>query len=281
MSREDILSLEKLYDEDKKEHQDIDDEDTNEEIDENDGNDENLNEILEVLHDEDFLELDLGNKDQINLMDIKKNQSEKFKILLKTAKNRLKKLNKFFTVSFNDLAQDMNSSEVCRLFLACLQLANFGNVDVKRTIDMEKETAKEESSSINPKIDNSFKLVLLNNKRNLNVEEFLAPSLNNQLNNINDEEDEDLIQFNKMIEEQYKKKKENDEKNEILEDDSSKISVKKNGRGRKRNVTDRKSNEEIENKVEDTIEENENEENDREKEVEQTKKRSTRSSRRK
>ena len=69
-------------------------------------------------------------------------------------------------VAFEDIAQGKTSAEVCRVFLACLQLANLGNVEVDPgTIDEEEH------------INKQFSLSLLNKSRRKDVEDVLAPSI--------------------------------------------------------------------------------------------------------
>lgn len=97
-----------------------------------------------------------------------------------------------------------SSAEVCRVFLACLMLANSGNLDLipplstveNKTVksishnekskgkDKDKDVsfgwAKKENNHINNNRKMSFQVRLLNGKRNLDVEEFRAPSVDSR-----------------------------------------------------------------------------------------------------
>lgn len=50
-------------------------------------------------------------------------------------------------VAFNDVAAGRSAGEVCRVFLACLQLANLGNVDLLRPVDEAAPSAAAEDAS--------------------------------------------------------------------------------------------------------------------------------------
>ena len=99
-----------------------------------------------------------------------------------------------------------SSAEVCRVFLACLMLANSGNLDLihplstveNKTVnsishnekskgkdkDKDKDesfgSAKKEKNRFNSNQKMSFQVRLLNGKRNLDVEEFRAPSVDSR-----------------------------------------------------------------------------------------------------
>ena len=99
-----------------------------------------------------------------------------------------------------------SSAEVCRVFLACLMLANSGNLDLihppstleSKTVksishnekskgkDKDKDTdgsfgsAKKEKNHFNSNRKMSFQVRLLNGKRNLDVEEYRAPSVDSR-----------------------------------------------------------------------------------------------------
>ena len=97
-----------------------------------------------------------------------------------------------------------SSAEVCRVFLACLMLANSGNLDLipplstvenktvksishnEKSKDKDKDnnrsfgSAKKENNHINSNRKMSFQVRLLNGKRNLDVEEFRAPSVDSR-----------------------------------------------------------------------------------------------------
>lgn len=76
-----------------------------------------------------------------------------------------KKVNKE-TIGFSQIVAGQTSAEVCRIFLACLQLANLGNVEVLNT-----------STNANGVVDETFALKLLQEKRNNGLDNFLAPSV--------------------------------------------------------------------------------------------------------
>jgi hypothetical protein len=72
-------------------------------------------------------------------------------------------------VGFADLAQGHDSAQVCRMFLACLQLANLGNVEI---VSISTHPAKQPVVT-----ENSFRLKLLAEKRKSDIQSFRAPSL--------------------------------------------------------------------------------------------------------
>lgn len=76
-----------------------------------------------------------------------------------------KKMNKE-TVGFSQIVAGQSSAEVCRIFLACLQLANLGNVEVMNA-----------STDAKGVLDESFALKLLKEQRNNRLDDFLAPSV--------------------------------------------------------------------------------------------------------
>ena len=94
-------------------------------------------------------------------------------------------------VNFEEiLDQDSTSSaEVCRVFLACLMLANTGNLDLfppvknspthKITSNKKKDNSKEMMNQKENSVDekSGFSVRLLNNTRSRNIEEFRAPSV--------------------------------------------------------------------------------------------------------
>ena len=91
-----------------------------------------------------------------------------------------------------------SSAEVCRVFLACLMLANSGNLDLiqpasivekkslkggredKNTIKDVFQSANKDRNHIHNNKKMSFQVRLLNGKRNLDVEEFRAPSIDSR-----------------------------------------------------------------------------------------------------
>jgi len=64
-------------------------------------------------------------------------------------------------VSFNEIVEGQSSAEVCRVFLACLQLANVGNLDVIHRENTSTKKSFDEDSSTN----NLFKLRLIDSSR--------------------------------------------------------------------------------------------------------------------
>ena len=66
-------------------------------------------------------------------------------------------------VSFNEIVDGQSSAEVCRVFLACLQLANVGNLDV-----IHGQKSREADSKVPLNADSSrdlFKLRLIDSSR--------------------------------------------------------------------------------------------------------------------
>ncbi|RYH15220.1 hypothetical protein EON65_32085 [archaeon] len=77
---------------------------------------------------------------------------------------RVSKDKKASLVAFEDIA-DGGEASVCRMFLACLQLANLGNVEIVANTGKQAVTC------------NEFKLRLLSDTRRNDIENFRAPSL--------------------------------------------------------------------------------------------------------
>ena len=72
------------------------------------------------------------------------------------------------------------TAEICRIFLACLMLANLGNLDVIRSMDSDQVHNDQKLVGIENigKYElNSFSLRLLNQNRNRSIENFVAPSM--------------------------------------------------------------------------------------------------------
>eukprot|EP01039_Chlorochromonas_danica_P005316 gene5316-5851_t len=92
--------------------------------------------------------------------------SRKTKLLAKNKKSPEEK--KQLAITFEEVTDHQSSAEVCRAFLACLQLANLGNVEI---------LAGENTRANEPTCCNDFKLKLVSEKRCQDIENFLAPSL--------------------------------------------------------------------------------------------------------
>eukprot|EP01035_Chromulina_nebulosa_P017504 gene17504-23061_t len=89
-------------------------------------------------------------------------------------------------IKFEEIAQGQNNAEVCRIFLACLQLVNMGNLqvcssDIKGNNDLKSKgnmTYPVLKNVENAEYNQTFSLKLLNiTTRKLEFETFLAPSL--------------------------------------------------------------------------------------------------------
>jgi Condensin II complex subunit CAP-H2 or CNDH2, C-term len=92
-------------------------------------------------------------------------------------------------VDFQEIVGDeegRSSGEVCRVFLACLMLANAGNLDLIPQPAMEKPWKAGKSTGGKGRIEkdkfhfskkSSFHVRILNSSRNQNIEEFRAPSV--------------------------------------------------------------------------------------------------------
>lgn len=92
--------------------------------------------------------------------------SRKTKLLAKNKKDPEEK--KQLAITFEEVTDHQSSAEVCRAFLACLQLANLGNVEI---------LAGGITRADEPTCCNDFKLKLLSEKRGQDIENFRAPSL--------------------------------------------------------------------------------------------------------
>jgi len=69
-------------------------------------------------------------------------------------------------ISFKEIAQGQSSAEVCRVFLACLQLANVGNLDVIHHSSISSKNKKSNNDDIDfDSIGNLFKLRLKDRTR--------------------------------------------------------------------------------------------------------------------
>ena len=64
-------------------------------------------------------------------------------------------------IGFEEITAGESTRDVCRIFVACLQLANFGNISISENCDT----------------DNGFNFSLLSGTRNKDVENYRAPSL--------------------------------------------------------------------------------------------------------
>jgi Condensin II complex subunit CAP-H2 or CNDH2, C-term len=92
-------------------------------------------------------------------------------------------------VDFQEIVGDeegRSSGEVCRVFLACLMLANAGNLDLIPQPAMEKPVKTGKSTGGKGQIEknnfhfnkkSSFHVRILKNSRNQDIEEFRAPSV--------------------------------------------------------------------------------------------------------
>jgi hypothetical protein len=69
-------------------------------------------------------------------------------------------------VTFSEIVAGQSSAEVCRLFLACLQLANLGNVVVESNIARDGSVTS-----------NDFGLHLITTSKKQDIEKFRAPSV--------------------------------------------------------------------------------------------------------
>jgi hypothetical protein len=74
-------------------------------------------------------------------------------------------------VSFSDVVQGSSSAEVCRVFLACLQLANLGNVVIGSNITDQGEIVR-----------NDFDVCLVTTTQQQDIQGFLAPSIHGSEN---------------------------------------------------------------------------------------------------
>ena len=77
-------------------------------------------------------------------------------------------------IAFNHIASGRSSAEVCRMFLACLQLANLGNIDVIPPAATVSHNQYECNASIAPEI---FQVRLLAEERHKAIDSFRAPSI--------------------------------------------------------------------------------------------------------
>jgi hypothetical protein len=88
--------------------------------------------------------------------------------------------------SFDEVVKGQDSAEVCRSFLACLQLANSGNLTVlSDDIEIQPTTAKGKKTHVNNvnkldticTVNNEFKVKMLRDERGHGIENFRAPSV--------------------------------------------------------------------------------------------------------
>ena len=84
-------------------------------------------------------------------------------------------------VSFREVVVGENSAEVCRMFLACLQLANLGNVIVESNITEDGSMAR-----------NDFGLRLITTAKKQDIEKFRAPSVKIDGSTEDDAENEEV-----------------------------------------------------------------------------------------
>lgn len=117
------------------------------------------------------LEPILQAQEEAKPFDIHECSDEVLNVLSKETKSRLKASKSMekkqqVNVPFHVLADGESNAEVCRKFLACLQLANLGNVEI---------VGKPNGRQV--EISNDFQLKLLSEKRTNELENFLAPSL--------------------------------------------------------------------------------------------------------
>jgi hypothetical protein len=89
-------------------------------------------------------------------------------------------------ISFKKIVAGRDSAEVCRVFLACLQLANHGNVQVNASAPGMPPVAK--GGYEEPVVVSDFSLELVSQVRRRDVEEFLAPSMMHRLPVYQDDE---------------------------------------------------------------------------------------------
>lgn len=86
-------------------------------------------------------------------------------------------------IEFNEIVSGKDTGEVCRVFLACLQLAAAGNIHVippeqlQNSAKTSKQNKYKTIQECQPEYSKSFSLKLLSSSRNVDVENFLAPSI--------------------------------------------------------------------------------------------------------
>jgi hypothetical protein len=76
------------------------------------------------------------------------------------------------TLDFGEIVQGQSTEEVCRMFLACLQLANQGNVSVLPPTEREMDSAAHTGA-----FHGTFGLKLHNSSRRQDIENYRAPSV--------------------------------------------------------------------------------------------------------
>ena len=87
--------------------------------------------------------------------------------------------NKNESLNFSDLAQGESSGEICRIFIACLQLANLGNISLNdpttaKTVDKKFKHVNDQY------VNNNLKLNLLSCNKHIDINNYRAPSLVNE-----------------------------------------------------------------------------------------------------
>ena len=80
------------------------------------------------------------------------------------------------SLNFSDLARGESSGEICRIFIACLQLANLGNISLNDPIT---KTVNTKFNHVDEQYGNdNLKLKLLNCNKHIDINNYRAPSLN-------------------------------------------------------------------------------------------------------
>eukprot|EP01038_Epipyxis_sp_PR26KG_P012255 gene12255-16432_t len=123
--------------------------------------------------------------------------------------NNYEQINNSNEVRFDEVAKGHTSAEVCRIFLACLQLVNIGNLAVvadgklpivhepnKQSHKSNKSNSKKQNYSddntSNLSVENTFTLKLLSETRNQHLDNFLAPSVKDMIDQENRKNVENL-----------------------------------------------------------------------------------------
>lgn len=95
--------------------------------------------------------------------------------------------NEIEKVSFSEVVEGESSAEVCRMFLACLQLANLGNVIVESNINKDGTVT-----------NNDFSLRLITTAKKQDIESFRAPSVHTPVGVADKDEENEMISTNKL-----------------------------------------------------------------------------------